>query len=409
MVKQRKYHPQGEPIMKLRTIVIVLFCLVVLTSCTTGRDVIQMEPIEPVAESPAVQEVATDTGETADDVLSITWETTAEQWRGMYGYRQTVLLPPDGYAKPSYGYGSFDMDSSIGSATVRMELLTYEAGGTVTIELREGPEYHKGGGVLDASEDTYEGWNTVFVFIDENGQEIAPDAGSIIEILDPDKPVILPTEPQPAYFTVHNATGTTLTYLDIYTNDMMAVDELGYNLLPQGPLPPGASVQILFDNHPDLEEAILYRYAQLLHVFAENEALETYYREWYPDFDTLDLTISPDHKFIMENSTEPAENAIRIENQTDYDIIELYILTPDMEEGLDFSKELLGGMDLSGGQFVDIFIDQWPYLQEFLSNSDLSSLLVVAYDEDDYMLVKDWFPAFDSWTLRLTHDDYFDL
>jgi len=395
--------------MKLRTIVIVLFCLVVLTSCTTGRDVIQMEPIEPVAESPAVQEVATDTGETADDVLSITWETTAEQWRGMYGYRQTVLLPPDGYAKPSYGYGSFDMDSSIGSATVRMELLTYEAGGTVTIELREGPEYHKGGGVLDASEDTYEGWNTVFVFIDENGQEIAPDAGSIIEILDPDKPVILPTEPQPAYFTVHNATGTTLTYLDIYTNDMMAVDELGYNLLPQGPLPPGASVQILFDNHPDLEEAILYRYAQLLHVFAENEALETYYREWYPDFDTLDLTISPDHKFIMENSTEPAENAIRIENQTDYDIIELYILTPDMEEGLDFSKELLGGMDLSGGQFVDIFIDQWPYLQEFLSNSDLSSLLVVAYDEDDYMLVKDWFPAFDSWTLRLTHDDYFDL
>jgi hypothetical protein len=80
-----------------------------------------------------------------------------------------------------------------------------------------------------------------------------------------------------------------------------------------------------------------------------------------------------------------------------------------MEEGLDFSKELLGGRDLSGGQFVDIFIDQWPYLQVFLANSDLSSLLVVAYDEDDYMLVKEWYPAFDSWTLLLTYDDYFDL
>ena len=327
----------------------------------------------------------------------------------MYGHRQTVSLPPDGQARPYYGYGSFDMDSSIGSAAVGMELLTYEKGGTVTIELREGPEYHKGGAVLDASEDTYEGWNTVFVFIDENGQEIAPDAGSIIEIPDPDKPVVFPVEPDPTYFTVHNETGTTLTYLDIYTYDMMAVDELGYNLLPQGSLPPGDSVQILFGDHPDLEEAILFRYAQLLHVFAENESLETYYREWYPDFDTLDLTISPEDLFIMENTTIPVDNAIRIENQTDYDIIELYLLTPDMEEDLDFSKELLGGTDLPSGQFVDIFIDQWPYLQEFLANSDLSSLLFVAYDEDDYMLVKEWYPAFDSWILQFTHDDYFDL
>jgi hypothetical protein len=221
--------------------------------------------------------------------------------------------------------------------------------------------------------------------------------------------VILPAEPQPAYFTVHNATGTTLTYLDIYTYDMMAADELGYNLLPQGSLNSGESVQIQFDDHPDLEEAVLYRYAQLLHVFAEDESLETYYREWYPDFDTLDLTISSEDLFFMESATDPVDSAIRIENQTDYDIIELYILTPDMEEGLDFSKELLGGRDLSGGQFVDIFIDQWPYLQEFLANSDLSSLLVVAYDEDDYMLVKEWYPAFDSWTLLLTYDDYFDL
>ncbi|PKL26229.1 MAG: hypothetical protein CVV46_15400 [Spirochaetae bacterium HGW-Spirochaetae-2] len=395
--------------MRVRPIGIVLFCLVFLVSCTTGRDVVQLEPIEPVAESPAVQEVATDTEEKADETLAITWDTTAEQWRGMYGHRQTVSLPPNGHAKPYYGYGSFDLDSSIGSAAVGLELLTYEKGGTVTIELREGPEYHKGGAVLDASEDTYEGWNTVFVFIDENGQEIAPEADSIIEIPDPDEPEVLPTQPAPTYFTVHNETGTTLTYLDIYTYDMMAVDELGYNLLPQGPLPPGDSAQILFSEHKDLEEAILYRYAQLLHVFAENEELETFYREWYPDFETLDLRISAEHLYLPESTTETAANTIRIENQTDYDIIELYILTPNMEVGLDFSKELLGGIDLYSGLFADIFIDQWPYLQEFLSNSDMSSLLIIAYDEDDYMLVKDWFPAYDSWTIRLTYDDYFDL
>ena len=395
--------------MRLRPIWIVLFCLIVLVSCTTGRDVVQLEPIEPVAETPAVQEAATDTEEKTNDILAITWDTTAEQWRGMYGHRQTVSLPPNGQAKPYYGYGLFDMDSSIGSAAVVMELLTYEKGGTVTIELREGPEYHKGGAVLDTTGNTYEGWNTVFVFVDENGQEIVPAVDSIIEIPDPDEPVVLPTQPAPTYFTVHNATGTTLTYLDIYTYDMMATDELGYNLLPQGPLPPGDSAQILFSEHKDLEEAILYRYAQLLHVFAENEALETFYREWYPDFDTLDLTISSEHLFLMESTTETAANTIRIENQTDYDIIELYILTPDMEVGLDFSKELLGGMDLSSDRFVDIFIDQWPYLQEFLANSDMSSLLIVAYDEDDYMLVKEWYPAFDSWTLLLTQDDYFDL
>ena len=395
--------------MRVRPIGIVLFCLIVLVSCTTGRDVVKLESIEPVTESPVVQEVATDTEEKADEILTITWDTTTEQWRGMYGHRQTVLLPPNGQAKSYYGYGSFDMDSSIGSAAVVMELLTYETGGTVTIELREGPGYHKGGAVLDTTGNTYEGWNTVFVFVDENGQEIVPTVDSIIEIQDPDEPVVLPTQPAPTYFTVHNATGTTLTYLDINTYDMMATDELGYNLLPQGPLPPGDSAQILFSEHKDLEEAILYRYAQLLQVFAENEELETFYREWYPDFDTLDLTISSEHLFLMKSTTDPAANTIRIENQTDYDILELYILTPDMEVGLDFSKELLGGIDLSRGQFSDILIDQWPYLQEFLANSDMSSLLFVAYDEDDYMLVKEWYPAFDSWVLLFTQDDYFDL
>jgi hypothetical protein len=35
-------------------------------------------------------------------------------------------------------------------------------------------------------------------------------------------------------------------------------------------------------------------------------------------------------------------------------------------------------------------------------------LLVIAYDEDDYMLVREWYPSYDPWTIDLTYDDYYD-
>lgn len=103
-------------------------------------------------------------------------------------------------AKPVYGFGGFDWDSSIGSPAVQMGLLTYEDGGEVTILIKEGPEHIK-----------YEGLNTTFVFLDAKGNVVKPDESTILFIDIPDEPFQPSRDPAPAYFTVSNQTGTTLS------------------------------------------------------------------------------------------------------------------------------------------------------------------------------------------------------
>ena len=130
----------------------------------------------------------------------IGWETTAEAYKGRYGQTISFELPPNGIAKPVYGFGGFDWDSSIGSPAVQMGLFTYEDGGEVTILIKEGPEYIK-----------YEGWNTTFVFLDAKGNVVKPDESTILFIDIPDEPFQPSRDPDPVYFTVSNQTGTTLS------------------------------------------------------------------------------------------------------------------------------------------------------------------------------------------------------
>jgi hypothetical protein len=202
-----------------------------------------------------------------------------------------------------------------------------------------------------------------------------PPETIILHIPDPDEPIQATETPQPAWFTVLNATSNTLTYLDIYTNDMLAVDDLGYNILPDRELVPGKTATILFSEHPDLAEAMLWRYGQVFHVFAEDESQSTYYREWYPDHESLELVISVEDRQGPQVGNLAEEGTIRIVNMTDYALVELYILTPEMEENLDFSIELLGHQALPGGLSVDLRADQVPYLADYLNGTepDLSS------------------------------------
>lgn len=379
--------------MKIRSIIAALAITTLLfaTSCVSQR-------VALVSEDPAT--ISIEPVESSS-VLPISWETTALLWRGEFGHRQHLLLPPGGSARAIYGSGTFRYDSSIGSAAVSMNLITFEQGGTVTIEIQEGPEYSKG----DTSQ---VGWSTVFVFLDAEGKPIMPPDTIILHIPDPDEPIQATETLQPAWFTVMNATGTSLTYLDIYTNDMLAVDEIGYNLLADGPLAPGDSVRIVFSDHRDLEEAILWRYGQLFHVLAEDDHQTLYYREWYPSHESLDLKITADHRYATPSGIELPPETIRVENLTDYALVELYILTPEMEEQLDFNFELLGHQALPGSLSVDIDTGQLPYLHDYLTDSFKGSLLVIAYDEDDYMLVKVWYPAYDPWVIMLTYDDYYE-
>lgn len=385
--------------MQTRTVLIVLACVLSLAACATTSE--QMEPT--ITEMEVTSSLAEEKIVEPGGPLPIGWEATAEPWKAMYGYRQTVMLPPNGSASPYYGFGEFSMESSIGSAAVSMELLTYEAGGTVTFEIREGTYYVKGG-----SEDSYEGWNTVFVFIDANGEDIKPDPGLVLEIPDVDDTEVYVAPPAPAGFTIANNTNTIITYVDIYTNDMMAVDDTGYNLLGDGFLLPGDSVDILFDEHLDLKEAILYRYGQMFHVQAEDALFERYYRTWYPDFDSLTMELTNDHLVVMA-AADRSTNTMRIENQTGYHLVELYILTPDMERNLDFDWDLLQDkVIIPDGQTLDIPLELFEYLDTFVASETGEYLLIIAVDDENYMLEHYWNPTFDPWVVTLTYDDYFE-
>jgi hypothetical protein len=238
--------------------------------------------------------------------IPITWETTAQAYKGRFSEILTLELPPNGTARPVYGFGEFDWDSSIGSAAVLMELLTYQDGGAVTILIKEGPEYIKGS-------DTYDGWNTTFVFLDAKGHVIKPNEGSVGYIDIPDEPFMPSSEPAPAYFTVTNSTGSTLKYLDISTTDMRAVGAHGKNLLGQTVLKPGESRDIPFSDNPDLKSIILYRYGALLQVDAKAENGQLFSLEWRPDGNSLQVEIQPKHVIRQQG-----ERPLKVTNDGEY-------------------------------------------------------------------------------------------
>ena len=326
--------------------------------------------------------------------IPITWETTLEAYRGRYSEILTFELPPDGYEKPVYGMGEFDWDSSIGSAAVQMGLLTYQDGGRVAVLVKEGPEYTKG-------PDTYDWWNTTFVFLDAKGNVIKPDEGSIVFIDIPDEPVMAFSAPEPAFFTVSNHTGMTLTYLDISSSDMRAVGAHGKNLLGKTALKQGESRDIPFSDHPDLKSIILYRYGALLSVDAAAENGQAFSHEWRVDGSTLQIHILSEHLVHKES-----QNSLKVFNDSSYTLVELYILTPEMEAALNYSAELLEGRTLPSGAGLLIDLTRWPYLQSFFQPKEMIILSIEAYDEDGYPLFQYWLPDYDNLEITLSDWDY---
>ena len=299
-------------------------------------------------------------------------------------------MPPKGTAKPVYGFGEFDWDSSIGSAAVQMGLLTYEDGGEVTILIKEGPEYIK-----------YEGWNTTFVFLDAEGTIIKPNEGSVVYIDIPDEPFMPSSEPEPAYFTVSNQTGTTLTYLDISTTDMRAVGAHGRNLLGQTVLKHGESRDIPFSDNPDLKSIILYRYAALLQVDAKAESGQMFSLEWRPDGNSLQVEIQPKHIIRQQG-----ESTLKVTNDGEYTLVEVHILIPGKDVELDYSMEILQGQVLASGESIFVDISKWPYMQSFLKTNDGEIVAVEACDEDGYTLFQYWLPNYENLEIILSDWDY---
>jgi len=326
--------------------------------------------------------------------IPITWETTAQAYKGRFSEILTLELPPNGTARPVYGFGEFDWDSSIGSAAVLMELLTYQDGGAVTILIKEGPEYIKGS-------DTYDGWNTTFVFLDAKGDVLKPNEGSVGYIDIPDEPFMPSSEPAPAYFTVTNSTGLTLKYLDISTTDMRAVGAHGKNLLGQTVLKPGESRDIPFSDNPDLKSIILYRYGALLQVDAKAENGQLFSLEWRPDGNSLQVEIQPKHVIRQQG-----ERTLKVTNDGEYTLLEVYILIPGKNVESDYSMEILQGQVLASGESILVDLSKWPYMQSFFKTNDREIVAVEACDEDGYALFQYWLPDYENLEITLSDWDY---
>jgi hypothetical protein len=74
---------------------------------------------------------------------------------------------------------------------------------------------------------------------------------------------------------------------------------------------------------------------------------------------------------------------------------------------LDFSHEVLAGDYVDDGEIVDIPLAEQAYLESFLSGKDSDEdLLILAYDEDDYLLLRFFNPYRDGWEIFLGEEDY---
>lgn len=66
------------------------------------------------------------------------WLTDTRDLRSHIGERFTFTIPPNGTGKGCWGTDIYTDDSSIGTAAVHAGLITFERGGTVTVEIRPG-------------------------------------------------------------------------------------------------------------------------------------------------------------------------------------------------------------------------------------------------------------------------------
>jgi hypothetical protein len=95
----------------------------------------------------------------------MTWFDTAVQYRGRNGERITFVCPADGSPTAIYGTDTYTDDSSICVAAVHAGLITFEAGGPVTIEIRPGQDSYAASTRNGVTSSTWGTWSGSFVFV----------------------------------------------------------------------------------------------------------------------------------------------------------------------------------------------------------------------------------------------------
>jgi hypothetical protein len=103
-------------------------------------------------------------------------------------------------------------------------------------------------------------------------------------------------------FIITNNTGYEIWYLYVITDDMFAAGEPGEDLLGDEILFPGSYVDIGASLYMWLYDPIYVEWDQRLHILAEDLDGDVYYQEWYPDYDSWDISLEFDS--LLTDSVE---------------------------------------------------------------------------------------------------------
>ncbi|NCC14329.1 MAG: hypothetical protein EOM32_13270, partial [Spirochaetia bacterium] len=102
---------------------------------------------------------------TAIEIPGAQWGTNATQWEFKPGMRYSVTLPPGGSAGTVWGTDIYTNDSCIGTAAVHAGLITFNAGGKVTLELVEGKPSYEGSTRNGVTSSSYGDWGGSYKFV----------------------------------------------------------------------------------------------------------------------------------------------------------------------------------------------------------------------------------------------------
>jgi hypothetical protein len=112
-----------------------------------------------------------------------TWEANATSLNGKDGETLTLVCSPGGTAHAVWGSDVYTADSSICTAAVHSGLITYQQGGTVTIEVRQGRTIYGCSERNGVTTSSYGSYGQSFVFRTSNTEAVVREADEQTPVL----------------------------------------------------------------------------------------------------------------------------------------------------------------------------------------------------------------------------------
>lgn len=111
------------------------------------------------------------------------WEAKAASLNGAAGQTFTLACSPGGTAYSVWGSDIYTADSSVCTAAVHSGLITFQQGGTVTIEMRPGRSIYGASERNGVTTSDYGAWQSSFVFKTPNTESVLREADEQTPVL----------------------------------------------------------------------------------------------------------------------------------------------------------------------------------------------------------------------------------